>query len=112
MSTENPAMGMDPSSDPSIAADGQALTAASPQLTRPLAPRRVPVTEAMQGYAPAQSPPARRTLDYLSSPARIMAVAIVLGWLVDLFFYGKAPGLSVPVFTLLLTGALFWLAAT
>src|SRR4051812_22138395 len=102
MSTENPSMGMDPSADPATAAEGYAGAATSPQLTRPLAPHQMPGAFPAQGYAPAQSPPARRTLDYLASPARIMAAAVLLGWLVDVLFYGKALGVSVPIFTLLL----------
>jgi hypothetical protein len=42
-------------------------------------------------------------------PARILLVALALGWSVDLLFYGKALGISVPLFVLLLMVALFGL---
>jgi hypothetical protein len=45
----------------------------------------------------------------IKSPARILLVALALGWSVDLFFYGKALGISVPLFMLLLMVALFGL---
>lgn len=53
------------------------------------------------------TPVVQRTLDYLASPVRIMGAALFLGWTVDLLFYGKALGISVPIFVLLLLGALF-----
>ncbi len=37
-------------------------------------------------------------------------VALALGWSVDLFFYGKTLGISVPLFVLLLVVALFGLS--
>ena len=40
---------------------------------------------------------------------RILLVALFLGWIVDLLFYNKIPGISVPLFVLLLTAALFGL---
>ena len=43
------------------------------------------------------------------SPTRIPLVALVLGWSVDLLFYSKALGISVPLFVLLLLVALFGL---
>jgi len=42
-------------------------------------------------------------------PTRILLVALALGWGVDLLFYGKALGVSVPLFVLLLMVALFGL---
>jgi len=42
-------------------------------------------------------------------PVRILLVALALGWSVDLLFYGKALGISVPLFVLLLMVALFGL---
>ena len=41
--------------------------------------------------------------------ARILLVALALGWSVDLLFYGKALGISVFLFVLLLMAALFGL---
>ncbi len=41
--------------------------------------------------------------------ARILLVALALGWGVDLLFYGKALGISAPLFVLLLMLALFGL---
>ncbi len=43
------------------------------------------------------------------SPIRILLVALALGWSVDLLFYGKALGISAPLFVLLLMAALFGL---
>ena len=43
-------------------------------------------------------------------PSFTLLVALALGWSVDLFFYGKALGISVPLFVLLLTIALFGLS--
>lgn len=43
----------------------------------------------------------------LSRSARILLVALALGVGYDLFFHSHAPGLSVPLFVLLLLGALF-----
>ncbi len=45
----------------------------------------------------------------VNPPARILLVALVLGWSVDLLFYGKSLGLSFPLFVLLLMIALFGL---
>jgi hypothetical protein len=45
----------------------------------------------------------------IKSPARILLVALALGWSVDLLFYGKALGISVPLFVLLLMVTLFGL---
>nr|MBC8248239.1 hypothetical protein [Anaerolineales bacterium] len=42
-------------------------------------------------------------------PARILLVALALGWSVDLLFYGKALGISAALFVLLLMVALFGL---
>ncbi len=42
-------------------------------------------------------------------PVRILLIALGLGWSVDLFFYGKALGISAPLFVLLLMVALFGL---
>jgi len=42
-------------------------------------------------------------------PTRILLVALALGWGVDLLFYGKALGISAPLFVLLLMAALFGL---
>lgn len=41
------------------------------------------------------------------SPARVLAVGLALGIAVDLLFYGKGLGISVPLFVLLLMAALF-----
>jgi hypothetical protein len=43
-------------------------------------------------------------------PSFTLLVALALGWSVDLFFYGKALGISVPLFVLLLIIALFGLS--
>ena len=43
-------------------------------------------------------------------PSFTLLVALALGWSVDLFFYGKALGISVPLFVLFLTIALFGLS--
>src|SRR2546425_1822942 len=43
----------------------------------------------------------------VKSPARVLQVALALGWSADLFFYGKRLGISVPLFALLLLGSLF-----
>jgi hypothetical protein len=43
-------------------------------------------------------------------PSFTLLVALALGWSVDLFFYGKALGISVPLFVLLLIIALFSLS--
>jgi hypothetical protein len=40
---------------------------------------------------------------------RILLVALALGWAADALFYGRSLGLSVPTFSLLLLGAIFWL---
>jgi len=45
----------------------------------------------------------------VKSPACILLVALALGWSVDLLFYGKALGISVFLFVLLLMVALFGL---
>jgi len=45
----------------------------------------------------------------LKSSTRILLVALALGWSVDLLFYGKALGISAPLFALLLMVALFGL---
>ncbi|MBM4464180.1 MAG: DUF4173 domain-containing protein [Chloroflexi bacterium] len=45
----------------------------------------------------------------VKSPARILLVALALGWSVDLLFYGKALGISALLFVLLLMVALFGL---
>lgn len=44
-----------------------------------------------------------------NSPARILLIALTLGWSVDRLFYGKALGVSFPLFVLLLLIALFGL---
>lgn len=44
-----------------------------------------------------------------SSPARILLIGLALGWSVDLLFYGKALGMSFPLFVLLVLAALFGL---
>src|SRR4051812_4405047 len=44
---------------------------------------------------------------FVSSAGRVLVVAFLLGWSFDALFYGKALGISVPIFALLLTGALF-----
>jgi hypothetical protein len=46
----------------------------------------------------------------LPSFTLLVALALALGWSVDLFFYGKALGISVPLFVLLLIIALFGLS--
>jgi len=46
---------------------------------------------------------------HLKTPTCILLVALALGWSVDLFFYGKALGISAPLFVLLLMAALFGL---
>jgi hypothetical protein len=43
-------------------------------------------------------------------PSLTLLVALALGWSVDLFFYGKALGISVPLFVLLLVIAFFGLS--
>ena len=43
-------------------------------------------------------------------PSFTLLIALALGWSVDLFFYGKALGISVPLFVLLLIIALFGLS--
>ena len=43
------------------------------------------------------------------SPTNILLIALALGWSVDLLFYGKALGISVPLFVLLLIAVLFGL---
>src|SRR5437868_4679449 len=43
----------------------------------------------------------------VNSPTRVLQVALGLGWSVDLLFYGKRLGISVPLFVLLLLGSLF-----
>ena len=48
-------------------------------------------------------------MSHVHSPARILLVALALGWSVDLLFYGKFLGLSFPLFVLLLMIALFGL---
>lgn len=48
-----------------------------------------------------------RALSLINSPLRLLLVAQTLGWTVDLLFYGKALGISVPIFVLLILGALF-----
>jgi len=45
----------------------------------------------------------------VKSPSRILLVALVSGWSVDLLFYGKALGVSFPLFVLLVSIALFGL---
>ena len=42
--------------------------------------------------------------------ARVLPVALVLGWGADRLFYGQWPGLAVPLFVALLLGALALLA--
>jgi hypothetical protein len=37
----------------------------------------------------------------------VIVLALLIGWVADLLFYGKALGISVPIFALLLVGALF-----
>lgn len=67
---------------------------------------------AIEPYAPEYEeqeiyvPPPRRTLPYIASPGRMLLIALGLGWSVDILFYGKALGISVPLFVLLLVGAL------
>src|SRR3954447_11656291 len=43
----------------------------------------------------------------VKSPNRVLQVALGLGWCVDLLFYGKRIGISVPLFVLLVLGSLF-----
>src|SRR5438552_12882016 len=43
----------------------------------------------------------------VKSPARVLQVALALGWSADLLFYGKSLGISVPLFALLLLASLF-----
>ena len=43
-------------------------------------------------------------------PSFTLLVALALGWSVDLFFYGKALGISVSLFVFLLIIALFGLS--
>ncbi|HEV2126327.1 MAG TPA: DUF4173 domain-containing protein, partial [Chloroflexota bacterium] len=45
-------------------------------------------------------------LQRVQPPVRTLGVAVLLGWLTDLLFYGKPLGISVPVFILLLAGTL------
>jgi hypothetical protein len=44
---------------------------------------------------------------HLQAPLRVLQVALILGWIADLFFYNKYPGISVPLFVLLILGSLF-----
>ena len=53
--------------------------------------------------------PRKGTLVYANSPRRLLLVALAIGICVDILFYGKALGVSVPLFALLLVGALFGL---
>src|SRR3972149_11210964 len=46
----------------------------------------------------------------LVRPAYLLPIALVLAWLFDHFFWGKAVGVSFPTFTLLLIAAGLWLA--
>ena len=39
----------------------------------------------------------------------LLITGLALGYVVDFLFYGKMPGISVPIFVLLSLGALFWL---
>jgi len=48
-------------------------------------------------------------MSHVNSPARVLLVALALGWSVDVLFYGKFLGLSFPLFVLLLMIALFGL---
>jgi len=45
----------------------------------------------------------------IKTPIHILLIALALGWSVDLLFYGKALGISAPLFVLLLMVALFGL---
>ncbi len=45
----------------------------------------------------------------ISSPSRLLLVALLLGWCVDQLFYGKLLGVSVPLFVLMLLAALYLL---
>src|SRR5215210_3850027 len=46
-------------------------------------------------------------MTHVQSPVRVLLVGLGLGWCADLLFYGNRVGISVPLFVLLLVGALF-----
>lgn len=53
------------------------------------------------------APPRTRPLLTVKSPRRALLLAFALGISADILFYGKALGVSVPLFVLLFTGGLF-----
>lgn len=82
------------------------LTIDSP-IGGPVSPAIAPATATATATAPRSSP--IRVLPNLASPSRVLMAGLGLGMVFDVLFYGKMPGISVPLFVGCVVGVLVWL---